>query len=157
MHAKPVPASVPGTALVFRWVACLPRVKLTQADATTGNITARSEVMSDRRRYRPAAGVSRLKQSRPPALHCRAPSCVNCNTEHAFGHSMPHILIVDDDERICKTLSDIAAGEDFTCATANTLRDACLQIGWQQPHAVLVNLTLPDGSCSGHTSWRRPN
>lgn len=59
---------------------------------------------------------------------------------------MPHILIVDDDESICTALSDIAAGEGFTCATANTLRDACLQIGWQHPHAVLVNLTLPDGS-----------
>ena len=59
---------------------------------------------------------------------------------------MPHLLIVDDDASICETLSDIAADEGFTCAVAGTLRDACLQIGWQQPHAVLVDLTLPDGS-----------
>lgn len=59
---------------------------------------------------------------------------------------MPHLLIVDDDASICATLSDIAADEGFTCAVAGTLRDACLQIGWQQPHAVLVDVTLPDGS-----------
>lgn len=59
---------------------------------------------------------------------------------------MPHLLIVDDDASICETLADIAADEGFTCATAGTLRDACLQIGWQQPHAVLVDITLPDGS-----------
>lgn len=59
---------------------------------------------------------------------------------------MPHLLIVDDDASICETLSDIAADEGFTCAVAGTLRDACLQIGWQHPHAVLVDLTLPDGS-----------
>jgi DNA-binding NtrC family response regulator len=59
---------------------------------------------------------------------------------------MPHLLIVDDDPSIRETLSDIAADEGFTCAVAGTLRDACLQIGWQQPHAVLLDLTLPDGS-----------
>lgn len=58
---------------------------------------------------------------------------------------MPHILIVDDDENTCAALAEIAAAEGFTAATAGDLREACLQIGWQMPDAVLADLKLPDG------------
>lgn len=59
---------------------------------------------------------------------------------------MPHILIVDDDENTCAALSEIVAAEGFTSATAGDLREACLQIGWQMPDAVLADLKLPDGN-----------
>lgn len=59
---------------------------------------------------------------------------------------MPHILIVDDDENACAALAEIVALEGFTAATAGTLREARLQIGWRMPDVILTDLRLPDGS-----------
>ncbi|MGH8790295.1 MAG: sigma-54-dependent transcriptional regulator [Cupriavidus necator] len=59
---------------------------------------------------------------------------------------MPHILIVDDDENACAALAEIVAMEGFTSATAGTLREARLQIGWRMPEAIVADLRLPDGN-----------
>lgn len=59
---------------------------------------------------------------------------------------MPHILIVDDDENACAALAEIVAIEGFTSASANSLREARLQIGWRMPDAILADLRLPDGN-----------
>ena len=61
---------------------------------------------------------------------------------------MPHILIVDDDENTCAALSEIVAAEGFTSATAGDLREACLQVGWQMPDAVLAQLNTDNGARS---------
>lgn len=59
---------------------------------------------------------------------------------------MPHVLIVDDDDNACAALAEVVASEGFTSATAGSLREACLQIGWQTPDAILADLRLPDGT-----------
>jgi two-component system, NtrC family, response regulator AtoC len=57
-----------------------------------------------------------------------------------------HALIVDDDIHSTTVMSALVAGEQFTVASAHTLRDARRQIALQQPDIVLLDLTLPDGS-----------
>ena len=59
---------------------------------------------------------------------------------------MPHALIVDDDADSVDSLRLLIATEQFTVATARTLRDARRQIALQQPDIVLLDLRLPDGS-----------
>ncbi len=59
---------------------------------------------------------------------------------------MSHALIVDDDVDSASLLSTLVADEQFTVATAHTLRDARRQIALQTPDIVLLDLKLPDGS-----------
>ena len=59
---------------------------------------------------------------------------------------MSHALIVDDDIHASTVLSALVADEQFTVATAHTLRDARRQIALQQPDIVLLDAKLPDGS-----------
>ena len=59
---------------------------------------------------------------------------------------MSHALIVEDDPDFAETLGALIASENFTVATANTLRDARRQIVLQAPDLVLLDLQLPDGS-----------
>lgn len=59
---------------------------------------------------------------------------------------MPHALVVDDDQDAASTLRDLIAGERFTVAVAQNLRDARRQISLQQPDIVLLDLRLPDGN-----------
>jgi two-component system, NtrC family, response regulator AtoC len=59
---------------------------------------------------------------------------------------MSHALIVEDDIDAAKMMAALVATENFTVATANTLRDARRQIALQQPDIVLLDLQLPDGS-----------
>ena len=59
---------------------------------------------------------------------------------------MSHALIVEDEVDSAKMMAALIASEDFTVATANTLRDARRQIALQQPDIVLLDLQLPDGS-----------
>lgn len=59
---------------------------------------------------------------------------------------MSHALIVDDDGDSAEMMAALVATENFTVATANTLRDARRQIALQQPDIVLLDLQLPDGS-----------
>jgi two-component system response regulator AtoC len=59
---------------------------------------------------------------------------------------MSHALIVEDDVDAAQMMAALVATENFTVATANTLRDARRQIALQQPDIVLLDLQLPDGN-----------
>jgi len=59
---------------------------------------------------------------------------------------MSHALIVDDDKDSVEMMAALVATENFTVATAYTLRDARRKIVMQQPDIVLLDLQLPDGS-----------
>ncbi|MFT3848290.1 MAG: sigma-54 dependent transcriptional regulator [Propionivibrio sp.] len=59
---------------------------------------------------------------------------------------MPHALIVDDHRDSAEMMAVLIAAEDFTVATASSLRDARRQISLQRPDLVLLDLQLPDGS-----------
>ena len=59
---------------------------------------------------------------------------------------MPHALIVDDDTDTRELLSDVARGEGFTVASADTLRAARAQLVRQTPDVLLTDLELPDGN-----------
>ncbi len=59
---------------------------------------------------------------------------------------MPHALVVDDDPDSAASLRALIAGEQFTVAVANNMRDARRQIALQQPDIVLLDLRLPDGN-----------
>jgi DNA-binding NtrC family response regulator len=59
---------------------------------------------------------------------------------------LSHALIVEDEPDAAQMMAALIATEDFTVATANTLRDARRQIALQQPDIVLLDLQLPDGS-----------
>jgi DNA-binding NtrC family response regulator len=55
-------------------------------------------------------------------------------------------LVIDDDIDSAETMAALIAGEDFTVATAGTLRDARRQMALQTPDIVLLDLMLPDGN-----------
>ncbi len=59
---------------------------------------------------------------------------------------MSHALIVEDEVDSAQMMAALIATENFTVATAHTLRDARRQIALQQPDIVLLDLQLPDGS-----------
>lgn len=59
---------------------------------------------------------------------------------------MSHALIVDDDKDAAEMMAALVATENFTVATAFTLRDARRKIAMQRPDIVLLDLQLPDGS-----------
>ncbi len=59
---------------------------------------------------------------------------------------MPHALIVDDDADSRDFLSQVARGEGFTVATAETLRAARTHLARQPPDVLLTDLQLPDGN-----------
>ena len=59
---------------------------------------------------------------------------------------MPHALVVDDDVDSAASLRALIASEQFTVATAHSLRDARRQIALQRPDILLLDLRLPDGS-----------
>ena len=59
---------------------------------------------------------------------------------------MTHALIVEDDVDAAEALRALIASENFTVATAHTLRDARGQILLQKPDIVLLDLQLPDGN-----------
>jgi two-component system response regulator AtoC len=59
---------------------------------------------------------------------------------------MTHALIVEDDADSAQMMAALIASEDFTVATAHSLRDARRQLALQQPDLVLLDLHLPDGN-----------
>lgn len=59
---------------------------------------------------------------------------------------MSHALIVDDDIDTAEMMAVLIAGENFTVATAHSLREARQQIKLQSPDVILLDLQLPDGS-----------
>ena len=58
---------------------------------------------------------------------------------------MPHLLLVDDDPEQLEWLSEMAKAEGFTVATADSLRNARIQMTRLQPDVLLTDLQLPDG------------
>jgi DNA-binding NtrC family response regulator len=58
---------------------------------------------------------------------------------------MPHLLIVDDDPEAIEWLGELARSEGFTVATADSLRNARIQMSRLQPDILLADLQLPDG------------
>jgi DNA-binding NtrC family response regulator len=59
---------------------------------------------------------------------------------------MPHLLIVDDDDCVCRALSEVARDKGFTVALAASLKDAAIQVQRQTPDLILTDLLLPEGS-----------
>jgi two-component system, NtrC family, response regulator AtoC len=58
---------------------------------------------------------------------------------------MPHLLIVDDDPEALEWLTELAKGEGFTVAAADSLRTARIHMSRLQPEVLLTDLQLPDG------------
>src|SRR3954469_9618727 len=58
---------------------------------------------------------------------------------------MPHLLLVDDDPEALEWLSELAKGEGFTVASADSLRNARIHMARLQPDILLTDLQLPDG------------
>src|SRR5260370_41275358 len=58
---------------------------------------------------------------------------------------MPHLLIVDDDREALEWLTELAKGEGFTIAAADSLRAARIHMSRLQPDVMLTDLQLPDG------------
>jgi len=59
---------------------------------------------------------------------------------------MSHALIVEDDREAAEMMAALIATENFTVATAHSLREARAQLSLNQPDLVLLDLMLPDGS-----------
>jgi DNA-binding response OmpR family regulator len=57
----------------------------------------------------------------------------------------PHILVVDDDESICKTLSSILQEEGYRTATATTAKEAIEKTRTEFFNIALLDIKLPDG------------
>ncbi len=60
--------------------------------------------------------------------------------------AMNHALIVDDDPDSARLMAELVAGQQFTVASAHSLREARRQLALHQPDLVLLDLKLPDGS-----------
>jgi len=58
---------------------------------------------------------------------------------------VPHLLLVDDDPEALEWLSELAKGEGFTVAQADSLRAARIHMSRLQPDVMLTDLQLPDG------------
>jgi DNA-binding NtrC family response regulator len=58
---------------------------------------------------------------------------------------MPHLLLVDDDPEALEWLSELAKGEGFSVAQADSLRAARIHMTRLQPDVLLTDLQLPDG------------
>jgi DNA-binding NtrC family response regulator len=58
----------------------------------------------------------------------------------------PHALLVDDDVNFVLGLQEVVQREGFTTKTANTLREARIEIAKSPPDVLLVDVHLPDGS-----------
>jgi len=58
--------------------------------------------------------------------------------------STPHILIVDDDEAICKTLSSILQAEGYQTTTTTTAKEAMEKAKAQFFNISLLDIKLPD-------------
>ena len=61
---------------------------------------------------------------------------------------MPHLLLVDDDPEALEWLSELAKGEGFSVAQADSLRAARIHLSRLQPDVLLTDLQLPDGQGS---------
>lgn len=58
--------------------------------------------------------------------------------------TVPHILIVDDDESICKTLSAILQAEEYQTTTATTAKEAIEKAKTRFFNLALLDIKLPD-------------
>jgi DNA-binding NtrC family response regulator len=58
---------------------------------------------------------------------------------------MAHALIVDGDCKTAQLLEKVAQTERFSTRSADSLREARLEIGRRHPDVVLTDIRLPDG------------
>jgi two-component system response regulator AtoC len=58
---------------------------------------------------------------------------------------MPHVLLVDDDAETLDWLAEFVKTEGFTVATADSVRNARIQLTRLVPDVLLADLLLPDG------------
>src|SRR5213075_98429 len=61
------------------------------------------------------------------------------------GKHVPHLLLVDDDPEALEWLTELAKGEGFSVAQADSLRAARIHMSRLQPDVLLTDLQLPDG------------
>jgi two-component system response regulator AtoC len=59
---------------------------------------------------------------------------------------VPHALLVDDDVNFIAGLAEVVGREGFTTKVTHSIKDARAEIAKNPPHALLVDLHLPDGS-----------
>lgn len=59
---------------------------------------------------------------------------------------MARVLIVDDDEAICKVLSDMIAGLGHEVSVGHTLRECLEELEIRPPDVVFLDVRLPDGN-----------
>src|SRR5438552_5740870 len=62
------------------------------------------------------------------------------------GGSMPHVLLVDDDEAFVAGLAAAVAAESFTTTVVKTLAEARAEIIRSLPDLLLLDIHLPDGN-----------
>ncbi|HEY0284006.1 MAG TPA: response regulator, partial [Vicinamibacterales bacterium] len=82
------------------------------------------------------------RSRRPPA-----PDQVQDDREHLPGSRV--ILIVEDDQRFAEVLRDIAHEQGFQCLIAHTASEGLMLAHSDQPHAILLDVNLPDHSGLG--------
>lgn len=58
---------------------------------------------------------------------------------------MPHLLILDDDEAIRETLSELARDSGYSVGQASGVREAIVQLDMRPPQLLLADIRVPDG------------
>jgi len=56
------------------------------------------------------------------------------------------ILVVDDKVEICGVLGQFLTGQGYTVVTATSGEEALLQLGYERPDIVLLDVQMPDMS-----------
>jgi signal transduction histidine kinase/CheY-like chemotaxis protein/CHASE3 domain sensor protein len=94
--------------------------------------------------------LSKAPASPPPGRTHVAPAAgtVADDRDHLTPSSRL-ILIVEDDERFAAILRDLAHEMGFQCIVTHTANDALAAAGAFRPHAVLLDINLPDHSGLG--------
>jgi len=64
----------------------------------------------------------------------------------AFKSPPKKILIVDDDQQVCRLLSNVLTSEDRIIESANTVTEAREILARENIHVLLLDLYLPDGN-----------
>lgn len=57
---------------------------------------------------------------------------------------MPHILIVDDETDVLKSLGDVLQGEGFTVSLAKSAQEALNILGESHPDCIVLDVIMPE-------------
>jgi len=63
-----------------------------------------------------------------------------------FGISMPHLLVVDDDDAVRDTLAEIGRDSGYSVSQASTIKNAVIEWERHAPDLVFLDVRLPEGS-----------